>query len=301
MSFKKMDGEETQEFHGPVELSVVKRIYMPGALNYNIQFRVKIGVMMKKIPFMLMLVMPGFLGCEFTTGVNLLVADIISVSQNKNDKTVFSEGSLKVDIDSKESCEEKSKKIVRIISSYFHLKGTGSCSVEGEKTFFSIAIDVPFLAETKWNSSNELTAIIVKKDLKKIYFGVGISQSRFDQLSGKIKATFSQSIKIEDMTYSIRLLNDSGIGPVEGTVHSVFINGSPEPFESSFKIDPGKNAEIILSNVLRNKIYQDGIKYFGSIRFEGDVKLKPEKKNNTEEGGEKKGHENDTEEEGPKL
>ncbi|WP_156469897.1 DUF7424 family protein [Leptospira alstonii] len=217
--------------------------------------------------FKIAIIGTAFLGlyCKYAIISDLYLSEVIKIANGKGDKEYFAGSQLKFGVSSEEKCEEDKEYLIETLGNYFHEISEVKCTKEEFESYFQASIKIPMVkaVDGKFTSVAGLLNITVTPG-EKIQVGLYLSPEYFNSLKETIKEKYWNTINIDEFSLGLIVINDTK-EKVKLDVASVYVNDKPIPGSAEVELKSKSKTNILLSNVLKDYIFENGTGIFLSV------------------------------------
>ncbi len=207
------------------------------------------------------MIAPFFLvGCDSLIQVDLLLSNVAKLGQQSGGEAMLP-GVVRVEVGSKDSCNENSDKFKSVISSAFESVKSGECVEIETKTYYQATVEIGVK-----NHLSATTNSAVVSDLQIDYRGenpslwVAIYKDGFEAMNNRLADLFSQRLDYHNLTYIVTLKNDlPETSPVR--IHlrpGLYANDQPVASPSIVTLKSGNQLRLKIGDVLLDHLYNKG-------------------------------------------
>ncbi|TGK27553.1 hypothetical protein EHQ12_08625 [Leptospira gomenensis] len=195
---------------------------------------------------------------------------MIRIAFAKEGGGYFANSELKFGVSSQDKCEEDREYLTETLGNFFHEITNVQCLKEDFETYFQASAKIPIVrtTESRFTSIPGLLNISVTPG-EKIRLGLYLSPEHFRSLKEIIKEKYWNTINIEEFSLSWVIINDTKDNVIL-TATSVYVNTKPIPGSSEIELKSKSKTTILVSNVLKDYIFENGTSSF--LSFESKQK-----------------------------
>ncbi|MBW0435453.1 hypothetical protein HGB47_17735 [Leptospira yasudae] len=208
--------------------------------------------------------------CKYKIVSDLYLSEIIKIATTKGDSEYFANSELKFGVSSHDKCEEDKEHLTETLGNYFHDISNIQCSKEDFENYFQASVKIPIVraTESQFTSIPGLLNITVTPG-EKIQVGLYLSPEHFNSLKETIKEKYWNTINIDEFSLGLIIINDTK-EKIKLTAASVYVGKKPIPGTSEFELKSKSKTTILLSNVLKDYIFENSTSSF--LSFDGKLK-----------------------------
>lgn len=194
--------------------------------------------------------------CEFQASIHVAVSQLKQLSSDNAGASLETRARLRLEVGSRESCDEKKEQMLAILSRHYGGIGASSCVDEDLKNY--LQADVPIRLVNESDKEKRITSILVSPKANGVRLSVAMDRGRFEAMQQEMEQAFYQKPEVEDLSITIVLYNDAKDRPVLTTARLAYVDGKPIPEPTDIVLESGKKMEITLANVSRDFIFANG-------------------------------------------
>ena len=223
--------------------------------------------------------------CKYSLKVEIYLGDITEWFTEQKNALHFVESQIKIDVNSYESCVEKSQQITNTIAEFYGEIKDIQCIKERYDGYYAANIQMPifFIREDYEEKMNEelnrqltkypsfLLTVIPKSETKNLFPSAMVfSLQNFESLKKRIKNEYNQTIEAKDFNFSVRIHND--LRTTQDMVFTnVYLNGFPHPRAVKVPLKRRKNILVEFPQIQIDYIFQDlANRYLDILRFKSE-------------------------------
>ncbi|AXR68329.1 hypothetical protein DPV73_10135 [Leptospira mayottensis] len=203
--------------------------------------------------------------CKYKIVSDLYLSEIIKIANTKGGIKYFANSELKFGVNSQDKCEEDKEYLTKTLGNYFHEITNVQCSKEEFENYFQASVKIPIVrtTESQFTSIPGLLNITVTPG-EKVQIGLFLSPEHFNSLKETIKEKYWNTININEFSLGLVIINDTK-EKVKLTATSVYVDKKPIPGFSEFELKSKSKTTILLSNVLKDYIFENSTSTFLSF------------------------------------
>ncbi|TGN20481.1 DUF7424 family protein [Leptospira idonii] len=210
--------------------------------------------------------------CQYSIVTEVYVSEIFEIANGIETKQAYSNAELRFSVPSEAKCLEDKEYLISTLSDYFGEIKNAKCATSNLEGYFQGSVKIPIILA----KGNQITPVeglfnvtIAKGDLIRV--GLFLNTELFDHLQETIQAKYFNTLKIEEFSLGISVINDTK-NKINAEVLSVYIEQEPVPGIKKFEMAPRSKTNIVLSNVLRDSFYVNGASDFLYLESKQKVK-----------------------------
>ncbi len=211
--------------------------------------------------------------CKYSIATDIRFSEVLELLSKNFKGKKYAPSKIKFGINTLEKCNEDKEALTKILNEHFNSLKDIQCKKESEEVFLEGNFQLPItkLVNGQFDIEEGLLNLTVSK-INKIKMGLYIDKEEFAELNKSIQEKYSQVLKIEDFQISFEFHNDSK-SEINLFLDSVYIGGNAYPRRTKMKLLPEQIETFILSNIMKEYVYQSTQADFISV----DVLEKPDK------------------------
>ena len=199
-------------------------------------------------------------GCKIDFSGKITISDIIELA-SKQGNISSTNGSIKLQMASIQSCEEEKDKIASQLRQFFLNFEPKSCDNFQMESYLTGSIKIPLLSSsTGWERNTSSVFALRVKYSKKIG-GIDLdllsNQGQFRKLSSHIGNNFFKQLDLKESVLTLEIENDQNSHRLL-LISDAFINDDPFIGEEAFQVSRRETVKIGLSDVRREHLSRFG-------------------------------------------
>lgn len=194
-----------------------------------------------------------FAGCDLEMTPTLYVSQLLSPKPH-----FYAPLAAKFEVSSNETCNKEMASMKNLIKEHFKAAGRFICKDEQMRSWLHFTAHV-LIAENISDSNDDagLLALRIKKEQKDGVVYIVINRDALRRLNSYLEKKFFGKMEAKNLKISLHLDNNTD-ALLKVRASAVYWDGTPSPFAKTYSMPASSDADIRLSDVLRDSVY-DGI------------------------------------------
>ena len=181
--------------------------------------------------------------CKLDTTVDIYVGDLSDALEDD----LQTNGKLFVQMPSSDECEDKSAKIIEIISKYMNEVKNEGCDSQDMESYLKLS--AKFTITAKEESDETYNVYVEDADDLGLKVSFKIDSAKFSSLNSEINSEFNQEIELAKSTMKFELNNDLRETVLLSSIGSLSINNAPHVQVEEMELKRRDKVEIRFSNI----------------------------------------------------